>query len=240
MWWSSNSSQVEISIGDIISPPQYSRYRLKHKTNKTPVLDITVEFTYGFVKKLDFVYLAPANFNKPLEFFSDFNLNFVFQLERTSFADNVGKAYIPLTMERGDYKLLYVRKSAQAVNGAYTTVSSGYQKSWKVSVLGTSNTFSLSKVEVEDESGWYSSHRTSVVEIAECENLDDSDQTKLMYQLSLSISEQFNQSLSVPDEHSRWYEINDSRKSIQSKYHCMTRTYWNHVVELLIMCLIDV
>lgn len=99
--------QVEITIGDIIAPPHLRQRRRKNEDSNVPVLDITIEFVYGFVRKLDFIYLVPNHSHETPQFLRRLESARIFKLEQSSFADNLGKAYIPLNIPTGHYKLYY-------------------------------------------------------------------------------------------------------------------------------------
>ena len=86
-----NTNQVEITIGDIIPQPRMRTVNKRYKTQKTPVLDITIEFAYGFAKKLDFVYLAPANSRKIPTSMNQLQRDMIFKLERSNFVNSAGR-----------------------------------------------------------------------------------------------------------------------------------------------------
>jgi hypothetical protein len=75
-----------------------------------PLLDITTEFVYGFIKTSDFIYLVHSDENQIPRFAQQLDHDRVYKLDESSFADNYGKVYIPLNIEKGAYKVYYCRK----------------------------------------------------------------------------------------------------------------------------------
>jgi len=50
---------------------------------------------------------VPSNEKSQPKFLRRLNQNMIFKLDKTSFADNFGKVYIPLNIEPGEYKIYY-------------------------------------------------------------------------------------------------------------------------------------
>ncbi|CAI2380532.1 unnamed protein product [Moneuplotes crassus] len=172
------ASQVDITIGDIM-PPQKIRTS-KNRRKEVPVLDITAQFTYGFIKKPDFLYLVRTNTKEFPRQSRNLDRELIFKLGNSSFAENVGKVYIPLFIDPGEYKVYYCRHIKQK-----SLKRSRSQPVNDIEVLGISMPFTLNKTNNESN--------LSISYCSENENIhapefNESDETKLQHHLTMNQS----------------------------------------------------
>lgn len=105
----------------------------------------------------------------------------VYKLDDSSFADNFGKVYIPLNIQKGAYKIFYCRKKR------FETSSDRRSKSKPISdyeVLGSSTIFNFNKFHSSPSNITISHHSSVSSQISE--KFNESDATKQLYQFSIS------------------------------------------------------
>ena len=103
------------------------------------------------------------------------------------------KVYIPLTIETGDYKLMYCRKKSKTTQNTYGK-QDHYDKT-EIEVLGTSIAFSLNKIEEDNQSEVSLSYYYSNEKQPENIDPNESDRTKLQCEFSISIADSANGSV---------------------------------------------
>ena len=210
------STQVEITIGGIIEQPHIRRLSTKRESSRAPVLDITIEFVYGFVKNNDFVYLTKTESKELPDRMQKLDQNMIFKLEGSSFADNYGKAYIPLSFAPGSYKIHYCRRKLEFKTSGKVKLRNLHAADFDI--LGTSESFILNKTE-ENKSECSVSFCSQVDDTVKQE-VCDTDQTKLQNQASLNMTESINSSSKVYQTHSTvkqntWQNNTNNNSSIE-------------------------